>query len=110
MSEDKKIVVLERIGQNKNIVKIRFTRNVNFQQSLKYMIAALSKCFELGYCRIVIDMGQIEATNNDLTATLIEATSKVRKKDGDIKLINLTEQAKQIMAGFSAYSYLSIEN
>ncbi len=110
MSNRKKVIVLERIGQNKDIVKIRFTEEVKSQKSIVYIVAAINKCFQSGYSRLIIDMGRIDMPHNTFIATLIEATSKVRRKAGDIKIINLSEQAKNVMSGFNALSYLTVES
>lgn len=109
MSNDKKIIILERIGQQKDIVKIRFTEEVKSQTSIVYIVAAINKCFQSGYSRLIIDMGQIDLPHNTFIATLIEATSKVRRKAGDIKIINMSEEARNIISGFNALSYLTVE-
>ena len=105
---DKKVVLLERIGREKKIIKIRFIREVTPARTTAYIAAAFNKCFKHGYYSIIIDMKNINLPHNNFIATIIEATSKVRRKNGDIKIINLTETAKQTMAGFNAYTYLTI--
>lgn len=110
MSNDKKIIVMERVGNQKDIIKIRFTGEKQVQNNVAYIVTAINKCFQGGYSRLIIDMKHIDEQNNNFIATLIEATSKVRRKSGDIKIINLSEHAKQIMAGFNAFGYLTVEN
>ena len=110
MSDPKKVILLERVGSNGKIIKISFTRKIPARQSIVYLTAAFNKCFKHGIHRIIVDMGNIKSPHKNFIATVIEATSKVRRKEGDIKIINLSEKAKQIMAGFNAYSYLTIES
>lgn len=107
---NKKVIVMERIGQNKDIVKIRFTEEVKSQKSIVYIVAAINKCFQGGYSRLIIDMGHVNMPHNTFIATLIEATSKVRRKEGDIKIINLSDEAKNVISGFNALSYLTVES
>lgn len=53
-------------------------------------------------------MTHIEDPSPDFIATVIEATAKVRSKDGDVKIINASDRAVQALAGFNAYAYLTI--
>ncbi|MBN1153476.1 hypothetical protein JXB12_01000 [candidate division KSB1 bacterium] len=105
MSKEK-TVVLECISNKKKIIKIRFTRELSSYQSTAYLITAIKKCMSYGFYKIIIDMENIDSTVNNMTATLIEVTSKVRRKDGDIKLINLSEQLHDDIAGFNALTFL----
>ena len=107
MSDSKKVVSLERLGNNGKIVKIKFVRDVPPARSATYMAAAFNKCFKHGIYQIIVDMENIKTLKNDFIVTVIEATTKVRRKKGDIKIYNLTESAKQAFAGFNAYSFLT---
>ena len=53
-------------------------------------------------------MTNIDDLDSDFIATIIEATAKVRTKDGDIKIINISEQAEHLLSDFNAYAYLSV--
>ena len=107
MTENKKIM-LKKIGKNKDIIKIQFDHSLPSQELPTYFTAAISKCLNTGFFKIILDMTQVDEPTTKFIATLIEATAKVRTKKGDIKIINLSHQAKQILLSFNAYSYLSI--
>lgn len=107
IAEDKK-VVLEKVGQNQTIIKIRFTGPMSQKLSTLYLTAALTKCFKNKFYKIILDLAHIDNPSPDFIATLIEATAKVRIKDGDIKIINMSEASKQGLAAFNAYAYLSV--
>ncbi len=107
MSETKKIV-LKKIGKNKDIIKIQFIESVHQNLLHTFLTAAISKCFRHKFYKILLDMKNIDEPTNQFVATLIEATAKVRSKKGDIKLFNMTKEAKQIVLSFNAYTYLSI--
>ena len=54
-------------------------------------------------------MTNIDEPSSKFIATVIEATAKVRTKDGDVKLINISDQARQIVSSFNSYAYLSVQ-
>ena len=103
-----KKIILKKIGKNKDIIKIQFIESIHENVLHTYLAAAISKCFKNNFYKILLDMTNIDEPTNKFIATLIEATAKVRTKKGDIKLINITNQAKQIILSFNAYSYLSM--
>lgn len=107
MTEPKKIV-LKKIGKNKDIIKMQFYQSMHQNELHAYFAAAMSKCFNNEFYKIILDMTNIDEPTTKFIATLIEATAKVRTKNGDIKIINLTHQAKQVLLSFNAYAYLSV--
>jgi len=107
MAESRKIT-LEKLGKNRDIVKIKFANNVIPKLATAYLTAAFNKCFQNNFYKIILDMTHIDLPSHNFIATLIEATAKVRTKDGDVKIINVSEQAEQALATFNAYAYLSV--
>ena len=107
MAENKKIT-LKKIGKNKDIIKIHFFESVHQNELHTYLAAAISKCFSNDFHKIILDMTNIDDPTIKFIATLIEATAKVRSKNGDIKLINISPLAKQMILSFNAFSYLSV--
>jgi len=107
MSDTQKII-LERLGKNRDIIKIKFLPPINNKLLTLYLTAAFNKCFKNCYYKIILDMASVDDPTPDFIATVIEATAKVRSKDGDVKIINLSDRAEQALAAFNAYAYLSI--
>ena len=107
LSEKQKIV-LKKIGKNKDIIKIQFYKSIHQNELHTYLAAAISKCFKNNFYKILLDMTNIDEPTNKFIATLIEATAKVRTKKGDVKIVNITHPAKQMILSFNAYSYLSM--
>jgi len=107
MTEYQKIV-LKKIGKNKDILKIKFLESLHKRIQHKYLAAAISKCFQNKIYKIIIDMNNIDEPSYKFVATLMEATAKVRTQNGDIKLINTSQQAKQVISSFNCYAYLSV--
>lgn len=107
MSENKKII-LKKLGKNRDIIKIKFMEPLSSKLLTTYLTAAFNKCFKNKFYKIILDMSNIDNPESDFVATLIEATAKVRSKDGDVKIINASEQAEQALAAFNAYAYLSV--
>jgi len=107
MTEQHKIILC-KVGKNKDIIKIQFLESLNKRIQHNYLAAAFSKCFKNHFYKIILDMTNLEDISYPFIATLIEATSKVRSKDGDVKIINLSDMAKQSISTFNSYTYLSI--
>ena len=110
MSVKNRVILLEKVGTNGNIIKIRFNQEISPRRSVAYIAAAFDKCFKNNYFNIILDLGNVPEVSNKFIATIIEATVKVRRKAGDIKIINIPENVKNIVAGFNAYLYLSVES
>lgn len=107
MAENRK-VLLEKVGKDRNIIKIRFPEPLNSKLSANCLIAAFNQCFKHSFYKIILDMTNVDEPGHDFVATLIEATAKVRTRNGDVKIINMSPSAEQTMAGFNAYAYLSV--
>ncbi len=108
MASQEKIVLLEKVGENKDIIKIRFVKDIPPSRSVPYLTAALGKCFQNCFYKIILDLQQLTHVNDRFVATLLEATAKVRRENGDIKLINMTTPVLQAISDFNAYMYFSI--
>lgn len=108
MAENGKKIILEKMGRNRDIIKIRFTDHLSPKLATTYLTAAFNKCFKNCYYKIILDMTNVDEPSPNFIATLIEATVKVRSKDGDVKVINITEPAEQALAAFNAYAYLTV--
>ncbi|MBN2008631.1 hypothetical protein JW960_04705 [candidate division KSB1 bacterium] len=107
-SNQDKVIILEKVGSQKNLIKIRFLQDMPANQSITYLVAALGKCFKHCYYKIIIDLQQLTHINDNFIATIVEATAKVRREKGDIKIINLPETAKRAISDFNAYMFLSV--
>lgn len=107
MAENQK-VILEKTGKDRNIIKIRFAEPMNPKNSATYLTAAFNQCFKHSFYKIILDMTNVDEPGHHFIATLIEATAKVRTKNGDVKIINMSPSAEQALAGFNAYAYLSV--
>lgn len=107
MPEGRK-VMLEKLGKNNDIVKIKFAKNIIPKLATVYLTAAFNKCFKNDFYKIILDMSYIDLPSHNFIATLIEATAKVRTKNGDVKIINLSEEADHSLAAFNVYAYLSV--
>jgi len=108
MAEQHKIV-LRRVGGKNDIIKIQFTEAVPPDLAHTYLAAAFSKCFKNKFYKIILDMKQMNEPSYRFIATIIEATAKVRSRDGDVKLINVSDMANSTINSFNAYTYLTID-
>lgn len=103
-------VIIDKVGSDGNIVRIKLSEDISQSGEVAYLSAALDKCIKHGFDRIILDLQNIKSACNDFVAQVIEATAKVRRHKGDIKIINLSEETRENMAAFNAYVYLSIES
>jgi hypothetical protein len=110
MISDDKVIRLEKVGSQKNLIKIVFTQDMAPHQSIQYLIAAFGKCFKHCYYKIILDLQHLSQINNDFIATIVEATAKVRREKGDIKIIHLSEPVEQAISEFNAYMFLSVKS
>ncbi|MFZ5517246.1 MAG: hypothetical protein ACOY90_11445 [Candidatus Zhuqueibacterota bacterium] len=101
-------IVLEKIGQDGSIIKIRFTEPLSAKLAPAYLTAAFNKCFKNKFYKLILDMTNIDDPSQNFISTIIEATAKVRSKEGDVKIINVSPEADLMMSGFNAYAYLSV--
>ncbi|NOZ61212.1 MAG: hypothetical protein GXO74_05985 [Calditrichaeota bacterium] len=108
MAEQHKIV-LRRVGEKSDIIKIQFTATVPTDIADSYLAAAFGKCFKNKFYKIILDMKHIDEPNYRFIATVIEATTKVRSRNGDVKLINVSDAANHTINSFNAYTYLTID-
>ena len=66
-------------------------------------------CFRDGKTRIVVDLQNVQFPTASLIALLVEATSRARRLNSDVKIIHLSKSAKNNLVTFSPTSYLSLE-
>ncbi len=66
-------------------------------------------CLQQGEINFVVDLEGMELPSSSLIALLIEMTSRVRRLNGDVKIVNLSNTTKSHVGTFSPRNYLSIE-
>jgi len=65
-------------------------------------------CLQKGFRKFIIDLENVQYPTTSLIALLLEITSRTRRLDGDVKIINLAASAKNNLATFSPSNYLSL--
>ncbi|MFQ5772110.1 MAG: ATP-binding protein, partial [bacterium] len=102
-------IVVERLAGFKHIVRIPSANISDSQTIFEALRETFDSCLNNGNAKIIVDLKNVRFPSSSLIALLIEATSRARKLDGDVKIINLSHTAKNNLATFSALSYLSVE-
>jgi serine/threonine-protein kinase RsbW len=102
-------VIIENIKGYDNVVRLRLGPSKNVQNVLTSLQECFDDCFQRGQKRFVVDLTGIEYPAASLIALLVETTSRARRMQGDVKIINLTTSARNNFATFSPISYLSLE-
>lgn len=73
------------------------------------LLEAFEACFRDGKTKIIVDLKNVQFPTASIIALLVEATSRARRSNGDVKIINLSKSAKGNLTTFSPASYLSVE-
>lgn len=92
-----------------NGVKITILNNQDVRSLIASLQNAFDECFQNGVSNIILDFKNVQYPSTSFIALLIEATSRARRLDGDLKLINVRDTAKNNFSTFTPLSYLNIE-
>ncbi|MFQ5638007.1 MAG: ATP-binding protein [bacterium] len=101
--------LIEPIAGSQHVVRIPLGALSDNQTAVEILKESFRSCFENGQYRIILDLKSINFPSSSLIALLIEATNRVRRLNGDLKIINLSNSAKNNFATFSPLSFLSFE-
>lgn len=106
---DSKNVAYEPIAEFDNVVRIPLEDIDDAHIVFQVLQDSFEICFRDGKTRIVVDLQNVQFPTASLIALLVEATSRARRSNGDVKIINLSSSAKSNLVTFSPTSYLSLE-
>ncbi|MDZ7270742.1 MAG: ATP-binding protein [candidate division KSB1 bacterium] len=107
MAEDDRLV--EKIGERAEIVRLRPAAEAGHPSAVAEVHKSFERCFERGQYKIVVDMSRVRFPSSSFIVTLFEATARARRAGGDVRLVNLTQTAKNNILTFSPLTYLSID-
>ena len=99
-------IVQEKITPD--IIKIKLKDDVDPNQAIPALQAVFDQSFRDGISQIIFDMGNVEFPNGSFIAMLIGRTMLARRTGGDIKIIHLSEKARNQISVFTPLTYLSI--
>ncbi len=102
-------IVIERIHGFEDVVRIPLANITDSKSIINILRVTFEECFNNGKTKILVDLKNLQFPSSSLIALLIEATSRARKFNGDVKIINISHSAKNNLATFSPLSYLSLE-
>ena len=102
-------IAYERIPGFENVIRIPLAKITDSNSVVEILQNTFDACFENGDTKIIVDLNQFEYPSTSLIALLIEATSRARRLNGDVKIVNSSRSAKNNMTMFSPLSFLSLE-
>ncbi len=108
MAEDDRLV--EKIGERAEVVRLRPAAEAGHPSAVAEVHKSFERCFERGQYKIVVDMSRVRFPSASFIVTLFEATARARRAGGDVRLVNLTQTAKNNILTFSPLTYLSIDS
>ena len=106
---DSKKIAYEPIAGFDNVVRIPLEDIDDTHIVFQVLQDSFEICFRDGKTRIVVDLQNVQFPTASLIALLVEATSRARRLNGDVKIINLSKSAQNNLVTFSPTSYLSLE-
>jgi serine/threonine-protein kinase RsbW len=110
MSIDDKIITTENLGIDDDIVQINLEKGAELPSSLPLLDRTFRTCFKKNKTQLMVNMENVKYPPTTFIALLVEVTSQARRLGGDVKLMNLSNSARNNLVTFSATTYLSIED
>jgi serine/threonine-protein kinase RsbW len=105
----KEELAVELIPGHEHVVRIVLAQSGESYEAVRALQKTLRTCLRDGKINFIVDLKDIRYPSTSLIAALIEATSKVRRRNGELKLLNVARSAKNNLATFSPLSYLAVE-
>ncbi len=102
-------VVVESVPGCEGLVRIPLGQVADSHTVVDILRDTFEDCFRRGHTKIILDLAHLTFPSSSLIALLIEATSRARRLNGDVKILNLQNTAKNNLATFSPLTYLSVE-
>lgn len=102
-------LAIEPLQDFESAVKISLDGEKTAQELTPLLAETLDSCIDKGDIRILLDFNNVEYPGASMIAALVEATSRVRRLGGELKIVNITTSARNNFATFSPISYLAIE-
>ncbi|RMF70130.1 MAG: hypothetical protein D6743_00760 [Calditrichaeota bacterium] len=102
-------IEFERVPGHEHIIRIPLTDVHDPQACLEVLQDTFETCFKNEEYQIIVDLRGVRYPSTRLVALLVEMTSRLRRRNGDLKIINLSFTARRNLATFSPESYLSVE-
>ncbi len=104
------IATTQKIGINGDAVQIDLDRGAELPVSIPELEELFRNCFKNNKVNLTINMQNIKLPPSRFIALLIEVTNQARRLGGTVKLINVSNSARNNLATFSPLTYLAIES
>ena len=101
--------LVEKIGDRAEVVRLRPAAEAGHPSAVAEVQKAFERCFAKGQLKIVVDMSRVRFPSASFIVMLFEATARARRAGGDVRLVNLSQTAKNNIVTFSPLTYLSID-
>ena len=101
--------LVEKIGDRAEVVRLRPVAEAGHPSAVSEVQQAFEQCLAKGQNKIVVDMARVRFPSSSFIVMLFEATARARRAGGDVRLVNLSQTAKNNILTFSPLTYLSID-
>ncbi|MFQ5649355.1 MAG: ATP-binding protein [bacterium] len=102
-------VAYERIDGFEHVIRIPLASIRDSRFVFDVLKDTFEACFKNGESKFVVDLEDIQLPSSSLIALLVEMTSRARRLNGDVKILNLSNKTLAHLNTFSARNYLSLE-
>lgn len=103
------IVTTQRKGIDGDAVQIDLASGAETPASIHELEELFRDCFKNNQVNLIINMQHIKLPPTRFIALLIEVTNQARRLGGTVKLINVSNPARNNLVTFSPLTYLAIE-
>jgi serine/threonine-protein kinase RsbW len=90
------------------LVRFQFEGNTNQQAGLQSIVANFDRLLMEGRRNFVFDLQNVPLPSNSFIAFLVSSSLRARNMRGDVKLVNVSNSAKNNLLTFSSLTYLSL--
>jgi anti-sigma regulatory factor (Ser/Thr protein kinase)/anti-anti-sigma regulatory factor len=91
------------------LVRFQFEKNNNQQAGSQQAVPAFERLLADGRRNFIFDLQNVPYPSSSFIAFLVSATLRARSAHGDVKLVNVSQTAKNNLISFSSLTYLSVE-
>lgn len=100
----------EFADEAKRRIKVSFQHGVNAQKAIHQLSEFFAYHLQGGVQNWTIDLNNMPFPTTSAIAFFVSATEQLRKRGGDLKLVNASDSARNNFMTFSPLAYLSIDD
>lgn len=101
---------IDILGKQPNVARLVFEREVKPNEDLSVLRTEFAGHLQTGVNEWVFDIAQLPFPTTKLIAFFVSATEQARHAGGELKIINVSESARNNLMTFSPLTYLEVDD